>query len=265
MDASREPARHVKHGPTPREPHAATLTRSDLDEVRSWSLTGASVLILTLAMVVLTTLSIWFGYLDIGRPHPALKLSLSMVITVWGLGIVLLVRLIQEPRGNVVADAERTIVALLLMSAAVIHFAVIRQHFLEYWLYGVFFAVAGIGQLVAALLVVVRPRLWLFWAVIVGDAFLALTWVITRTYGTLIGPDAHTPEEVGFGDVVSTVFEVIIVVLGFVLIRSTLRERAGRSSTGDVLSGFLALAVAPLCALSLYSAVAGSPFVSHVG
>jgi hypothetical protein len=228
--------------------------------------TGPSILVFTVAMILLTALSTWYGYLDIGRSHPTLKLSLSMVITVWGLGSVLMVRLtMQEQGGHTVADLIRTTIGLLLVAAAVIHFAVIRQHMLEYWLYGWFFLAAGVGQLVAGLLVVVRMRRWLLWSVVVGDALLAVTWVITRTYGTVIGPDADTPEKVGFGDVVSTLFEVVIVILAIVLARSKLPEQTGRSDTSDVVGGFLALVVAPLCALSLFSAVGGQPFVSHVG
>jgi hypothetical protein len=219
----------------------------------------------TAAMVLLTGLSIWFGYLDVGRAHPTLKLGLSMLITVWGLGAVLLIRLVQEHEGSPVADVLRTIVALLLVTAAVIHFAVVRQHFLEYWLYGWFFMAAGLGQLIGGLLVVVRPRRWLLWAIVWGDVLLVATWVITRSYGTVIGPDATTPEKVGFGDMVSTIAEMVIAILAFVLVRSSLPERTSRSRTGDVLSGFLALVIAPLCALSLYSAVGGHPFVSHVG
>ena len=233
-------------------------------EIRYRSVGAPIAAAVVVAMVLLAGLSIWFGYLDVGRPHPMLKLSLSMVITVWGLGAVLLVRLIQEHEGRPLADVLRTVVALLLVAAAVIHFAVVRQHFLEYWLYGWFFVVAGVGQLIGGLLVVVRPRRWLFWAALWGDALLVVTWVVTRTYGTVIGPDATTPEKVGFGDVVSTIAELIIVVLVLLLVRSSLPERTSQR-TGDIVSGFLALAIAPLCALSLYSAVGGHPFVSHVG
>ena len=222
-------------------------------------------LAVAVAMVLLTGLTIWFGYLDVGRPHPTLKLGLSMLITVWGLGAILLVRLVQAHDGRPVADVLRTVIGLLLVTAAVIHFAVVRQHFLEYWLYGWFFVVAGVGQLIGGLLVVVRPRRWLFWATLWGDALLVVTWVVTRTYGTVIGPDATTPEKVGFGDVVSTIAELVIVVLALLLVRSSLPERTSRSRTGDIVSGFLALSIAPLCALSLYSAVGGHPFVSHVG
>ena len=154
---------------------------------------------------------------------------------------------------------------MLLMAAAVIHFAVVRQHFLEYWLYGWFFVAIGVGQLIAALLVVVRPRRWLLWTIVLADLLVAVAWVVTRTYGTVIGPDATSPEKVGFGDVVSTIFEGVIVIIGIVLLRSKLPERTRRSRNGDVASGILALVVAPLATLSLYSSVGGVPFVSHVG
>lgn len=234
-------------------------------EVRYRSGGASFVAAAAVAMLLLTGLSIWFGYLDVGRPHPTLKLGVSMVITVWGLGAVLLVRLSQEHEGHAGADVLRTVIGLLLVTAAVIHLAVIRQHLVEYWLYGWFFVAAGVGQLIGGLLVVVRPRRWLLWASLWGDVLLAITWVVTRTYGTVIGPDATTPEKVGFGDVVSTIAEVVIAILAFLLVRSSLPERTSRSRTGDVVSGFLALVIAPLCALSLLSAVGGHPSVSHAG
>src|SRR5919204_381811 len=126
-------------------------------------------LAVAVAMVLLTGLAIWFGYLDVGRPHPTLKLGLSMLITVWGLGAILLVRLVQAHDGRPVADVLRTVIGLLLVTAAVIHFAVVRQHFLEYWLYGWFFVVAGVGQLIGGLLVVVRPRRGVFLGALWGD------------------------------------------------------------------------------------------------
>jgi hypothetical protein len=261
VSPARGPADETRKAPTA----APTPSDDRVVDIRYRSQTMKPLVLLGISMLLLIGLSTWFGYLDIGRPHPTLKLSLAMVITVWGLGSVLLIRLVQEHGGDTLADVSRTLVGLLLMAAAVIHFAVIRQHIVEYSLYGWFFAAAGIGQLVGGLLVVVRPRRWLLWLIVVGDLLLAMTWVITRTYGTLIGPSATTPEKVGFGDVVSTLFEVILAVLALVLLRSRLPERTSRSNTGDVISGFLALLVAPLCTLAMFSAVGGHPFVSHAG
>jgi hypothetical protein len=39
-------------------------------------------------------------------------------------------------------------------------------------------------------------------------------WIITRTVGTLVGPEPATPEPIGLADSVATVFELTIVVAG---------------------------------------------------
>src|SRR5919201_5224195 len=129
---------------------------STYEEVRYRSGGASLAIAVAIAMVHLIGLSVWVRNLDVRRPHPTLKLGLSMLITVWGLGAVLLVRLIQAHDGRPVADVLRTVIGLLLVTAAVIHFAVVRQHFLEYWLYAWFFVAAGLGQLIGGGLVVVR-------------------------------------------------------------------------------------------------------------
>src|SRR5207245_514361 len=101
--------------------------------------------------------------------------------------------------------------ALLSMAAAVVHFAVIQQHFIVYWLYGAFFIAVGLFQLAWALAVLIRPSRLLYLAGATANVLTAAAWVLTRTIGPLVGPDAGSPEKVGFGDVVSTIFEVLIV------------------------------------------------------
>jgi hypothetical protein len=70
---------------------------------------------------------------------------------------------------------------------------------------------------------------------------------------------------VGFGDVASTLLEVAIVVgcLGALAWPRILT--AGSSHRGEMVSMVLALGLTLLTVLGLYSAVGGSPFVSHVG
>jgi hypothetical protein len=220
---------------------------------------------LAVSLITLAAVSIWFGFLDAGGNHPDLKIWLSMLIGVWGLGTVLFVRLLRLGQRTVLADVTGTALGLLSMATAVIHLAVVEQHLTLYWVYGWFFIVVGVAQLGWAIVVVLAPTKMVLWAGAIGNAIVAAAWVLTRTYGAVIGPDARTPDKVGFGDVVSTVFEVLIVVGAVSLLRSSGRVSADRSRTGDILSGFMALIVVAFTALSLYSAVGGSPFVSHVG
>jgi hypothetical protein len=151
------------------------------------------------------------------------------------------------------------------MSAALIHFAVIEQHLAEYWAYGWFFVAVATGQLAWALVAVMRPARLLLVAGVVGNALVAVAWVVTRAYGSLVGPEATDRAMVGFGDVASTLLEVAIVAgcLGALAWPRILET--GSSRHGEVASMVLALGLTLLTVLGLYSAVEGSPFVSHVG
>jgi len=91
---------------------------------------------------------------------------------------------------------------------------------------------------------------------------VVITWIVTRTAGALVGPAATTPERAGFGDLVATVIQVLIVA-GCLALLSRRRVRAGWwAEQARVIA---ALAVVPFLVLALYSAVGGSPFVSMVG
>lgn len=63
----------------------------------------------------------------------------------------------------------------------------------------------ALTQLAWALLVVVLPpssRLYLAGAA--GNAVVAATWLVTRTTGLPLGPEAGEPEAVGIADTVAT-------------------------------------------------------------
>ncbi len=215
----------------------------------------------------------WFGVLHGAGRHPTLKLGGALTLAVLGGGLVLLTRLRQRgetrspPRGNgvLVGDVIRTVVALLSMDAALIHFAVIPQHLDEYWLYGGFFVLVALAQIAWGIFAVVdisRPLLWLG---AVGNALVAGVWILTRTYGALIGPDATEPARAGFGDIVSTIMELTIAGASIALLLAPLSERSERTQAGDVASGFAALVTSAFTVLALFSAVGGPPFVSRVG
>jgi hypothetical protein len=150
-------------------------------------------------------------------------------------------------------------------TASLIHFAVIQQHFEEYWVYGGFFIALGVAQLAWAVLAVVRPFRLLWIARAVGNLLAVAAWVITRTVGNLVGPVATQPEVVGFGDLVTTLFEMAIVVGAVLLWRSRRFDRPPEPHRGELVNALAALGVTLLTVLALYSAVGGSPFVSHVG
>jgi hypothetical protein len=116
--------------------------------------------------------------------------------------------------------------AALSVGAAVIHFAVVFDHFAEYVLYGAFFLVISWAQVIWPAVLLWRPaRLWL-WLGIAGNAAVIAVYVASRTAGLPFGPDLHNPEQVGALDVVSCVLEFGVVAGCAVLLwRPSLADR----------------------------------------
>lgn len=102
--------------------------------------------------------------------------------------------------------------ALLTLGAAAIHFAVVREHFDEYALYGVFFVGLGIAQVALAAAILLVPSRRLFAIAAAGTAAVIGLWLLSRTTGLPIAPEPWRPEHVGFSDVVATLLEGISVI-----------------------------------------------------
>jgi hypothetical protein len=119
-------------------------------------------------------------------------------------------------------------VALLSAGAAAIHFAAAGDHFREWWGFGVFFVASGVAQLAWALLAVKSPSRVVWWVGLLGNVAIVALWILTRTVGTPVGPDAYTPEPVGVPDAVASGFELAIVfaVLLFANARRSNRKLA---------------------------------------
>jgi hypothetical protein len=110
-------------------------------------------------------------------------------------------------------------VAVASAGAAAIHFAVIDQHLAEYWLFGVFFVAVALAQLGWVVAVVSNPTRAVYLVGALGNALIAVTWVISRATGLPFGPGAGEPEPLGIADVVSTAFELAVVVGAVQLLR----------------------------------------------
>jgi hypothetical protein len=133
--------------------------------------------------------------------------------------------------------------AALSVAAAAIHFAVVFEHFAEYWLFGVFFVVASWAQLAWAGLVVWRPRRWVLWAGAGGNLLILVAYVLSRTTGLPLGPEPGSPEPVGGLDLACALFEVLLVAGAVLLARPTERRVAPARGRAALLAG-VALVVA---------------------
>jgi hypothetical protein len=101
--------------------------------------------------------------------------------------------------------------AILSITTAVIHFAAAGQHFQQYWLYGVFMLVVAWWQLLWAIVAIARPSRLLLYGGVILNAGVVAVYVVTRTIGDVIGPGAHSAEQAGFGDLLCTALEAIVV------------------------------------------------------
>jgi hypothetical protein len=102
--------------------------------------------------------------------------------------------------------------AIASAASAVIHFAVTGSHFQEYWVFGVFMLTAGWLQLAWAFLVIARPSRAVLCAGAVINANIIAIYICTRTVGDMVGPSPTDVEPMGFGDVLCTVLEALVLI-----------------------------------------------------
>jgi hypothetical protein len=126
--------------------------------------------------------------------------------------VVVSIVLLADRVGSAAGDQLLFTAALASAGAAAIHFSVIRMHFEEYTLYGVFFVVSGIAQLVwPAWLLLRRSRPLLVLGAIGNVAIVAL-WLVDRLGAMPIGPDASERAPFALGDGICSGLEVLLVV-----------------------------------------------------
>lgn len=121
----------------------------------------------------------------------------------------------------------------LSIGAAIVHGIVTPEHFEEWWGYGTFFMMAAMVQLFYGLLLVFQPwqpdpirgtkgfpARYLYWAGIIGNGFLIVLYLVTRTFGIpFFGPEAGEVEAVSTISLISKVIESTLVVALIILLR----------------------------------------------
>lgn len=212
---------------------------------------------LALAGIIGAALSTAYG----SRENPLSDLSVEILfaagVAAAVVGLVPLALALSRRRATLVA----VVLALVSAGAGAIHFAVIRGHFDEYWLYGLFFVVTALVQLVWAAAVIVRPSSVLLAVGILVNAAIAGAWILTRTVGLLIGPSADEVEPVGLADALATAFEVIVVCGGCIALLGGQRAVRLPPRRAEALTWTLWLAVAGATTLGLLSAMGAAPSV----
>ena len=187
--------------------------------------------------------------------NSAAQVVAAAIAAIVGVGVVPLAAVLARRVSR--SDGIRFGAALLSAGAAAIHFAVAKDHFDQYFLFGLFFVLSGVAQLAWAVLILFVPsRLFLVLGA-VGNTLIAVLWGVDRIWGIPIGPEPWTPESVGFADVTASAFEVALVLACLALLAR------GASGNRRGLAVALTIAVMVLTAMGLLSAVGiGSPLIT---
>ena len=81
----------------------------------------------------------------------------------------------------------------------------------------------------------------------------SLLWILTRTVGTLVGPEPHTPEAVGVPDTIASGLELAIVLVALTYAAARRPNRALAWGIGGIT--FVVTAVALLSIMAVATAV----------
>jgi hypothetical protein len=135
------------------------------------------------------------------------------------------------------AQTVLVLVAALAFVGAVIHLGAAVDHWAEYHLYTLAFLCMTALQAVWALLIMrgaSRHVLALGCALQLGIVAL---WIVSRTAGLPLAPEAWTPEEIGAADLTATIGELttVLAVLSVLLVERSFLARAARRCMPSVL------------------------------
>lgn len=165
-----------------------------------------------------------------------------------------------ETRAQAQLDPTTMMLVSLSAAAGTVHLTVAADHLAEYFLFGLFFIVAGAGQVVWAVLVALagtsRPLLLLS----TGNALIVALWIASRTSGLPLGPNGGVPEKVGFSDTLATIFEAFLLTLVAWLLLSRRSPSGGRGALWVI-----PVLIASTTGLAVLSAVGAVGFLPTSG
>lgn len=160
-------------------------------------------------------------------------------------------------RGLGPVDFRRTATigcALLSVGTAVIHFAVLGEHWQEWWGYGLFFGASAWLQLAWAAAVAWRPSRPILLTGAVSNLVIAALWLLTRTAGIPLGPASGETEDAAFIDTLASGFELAIALGATAIALFHLERLTLRPALAALVIGIAAMTVAALTTASLVDA-----------
>ena len=130
--------------------------------------------------------------------------------------------------GGDVAEQTRLVYAAAALSlvAALVHLWATPEHFnSSWWGYGAFFVATALAQGTFAIAVLRWPGTLLCVAGILGNLSIIAMYVVTRTSGIPVGPEAGMIEDPGALDMTSMVAQVGIVIVLVAMLGDVARRR----------------------------------------
>jgi hypothetical protein len=147
----------------------------------------------------------------------------------------------------------RVLLATLSAGAGAIHLAMVPSHANQWLPEGIAFALAGWIQLGFALLIVVRPSRPAVRAMVAANVVFVGAWLTTRVVGSPFGPEAWSPHDASFVDLVCVACEAALIGVSVMLL-----TRPGLGA-GMRPARVKWLAIVPIGILALASAAIASP------
>ena len=142
------------------------------------------------------------------------------------------------------SDRDRTVrwlAAVLSLTAGAVHFGYAPHHLADDWAHGWFFVAIAAYQCLFAILIVARPRRWVWASAIIVNLGIIATWLVSRTVGLPFGPEALRKESFSTPDIVCGVIQAVIVLLSILAL--TVPSVLQRESRDRVSLRFAAFAI----------------------
>jgi uncharacterized membrane protein HdeD (DUF308 family) len=158
-------------------------------------------------------------------------------VGVFALGITVgLVSTLRYKSNNSKSTSIRIIIisiAILSMSAGIIHLLLIQEHMEESFVWGIFFLISGIAQIIYSIfIIIVSEKLsplnnkWpLYYFGIAGNALLVGIFVMVRLFTPPFSSEAAPINELEPNGIVTIITEIFLIVLLAYLIKSSSRSQ----------------------------------------
>ncbi len=123
-------------------------------------------------------------------------------------------------------------IAILSISAGIIHLLLIQEHMKESFMWGIFFLITGIAQLIFGIIIIIMGgklspinKSILYYFGIIGNALLVGIFVLVRLITPPFSTEAAPINELEPNGIITIITEILLVVLLAYLIKSTSKSQ----------------------------------------